>query len=726
MKRKLFVAVSSTLAASGTLYFAPSYAAEPAGATGLEEVVVMARRREENLQEVPIAITAMSGADLEDRSITNIQNMNTLLPNVSIAGNGPSGSSGGIFVMRGIPGVSRYVDGIVQQTHHGSLTNVVELERVEVLRGPQGTLFGKNAIGGAIQYITKKPAEEFGARVSATVGNFDRRDVIANVDVPLSDTFFTKVTAASLNRDGYVSSDFVDIKYGNQNNDILRGQLAWRPSEAFEATFTIDRSQIEENQSPAVLYDVIDTQANVRQYNAASLIFNDEIHAYGGREQYRNRSTYTGVGNEWASTSYALDVSWNINDTLTFRSLTGGRGYDYGNYQDLDASEYAFFEQWWWIEGEEMSQEFQLLGSSDRFSWTTGLYYAREKSDQLWLRWQYEEVAARPRSDVTETETADYAVFAEMTYRATDSLSITAGLRYTEEEFENAVFNSTEPRPQWQRISKNIAHGTPLGPRNEAKFDALTPRVSVQYNWTDTIMTYLTYSEGFNGGGVNGGAPINGEFLPYDGETLRQYELGFRSDLFGNSLRLNANAFKGYWDDIQIGEVLVPGQQTTRNGGAAEVQGVELDLLWRATDSLTINMAGGWLDTKYTKLGNTTTIRLNSEFAYAPETSFSAGASYQWDLTGGSNLRLRADYGWIGDHFTTDDIRLQTKQDAYGLLSGRVTFTPASGNWDIALVGTNLTDQWYQAGGFSATLGGVDNGVVARPREIAVAVSARF
>jgi len=200
-------------------------AAPPAfsqGVQALEEIVVTARRREENLQEVPVAITAFSAEELELRSIENVEDLQVLLPNVDIRGNGTSGGNQGNMAIRGIPGVARYIDGIALSGNQGSLENVVELERIEVLRGPQGTYFGKNAIGGAIQYVTQKPQEEFGARIKATLGEFNRTDIVANVDIPLSDTVLTKVTAASLNRDGYVDSVTIDESYGEIDNTIVR------------------------------------------------------------------------------------------------------------------------------------------------------------------------------------------------------------------------------------------------------------------------------------------------------------------------------------------------------------------------------------------------------------------------------------------------------------------------------------------------------------------------
>ena len=224
----------------------------------LEEVVVTARRREENLQEVPVAITALSAEDLEIRSIENIKDLQLFLPNVDIRGGGITGGTSGLFTIRGVEDVARYMDDVVQTGGANALQNVVELERVEVLRGPQGTYFGKNAISGAVQYVTQKPREEFGARIKTTLGSYNRADIIANVDIPLSDTVLTKVTAASLNRGGYVDSLSVDESYGEIGNTVLRGMLQWQPNDSFTGLFTATYNKHDSSMQANVLFDVVE------------------------------------------------------------------------------------------------------------------------------------------------------------------------------------------------------------------------------------------------------------------------------------------------------------------------------------------------------------------------------------------------------------------------------------------------------------------------------------
>ena len=724
-------------------------AAPPAfsqGVQALEEIVVTARRREENLQEVPVAITAFSAEELELRSIENVEDLQVLLPNVDIRGNGTSGGNQGNMAIRGIPGVARYIDGIALSGNQGSLENVVELERIEVLRGPQGTYFGKNAIGGAIQYVTQKPQEEFGARIKATLGEFNRTDIVANVDIPLSDTVLTKVTAASLNRDGYVDSVTIDESYGEIDNTIVRGMLQWQPTDSFEALFTAEYNEIETGLQANVLFDVFEDvpfgPMTPQRYNAAGIPFTDELYAYGQREEYLNAADYTGVGNLFESNSYSANLTWDINDSVTFRSITASREFDYGSYRDLDATQLVMQNTWWYEEVEETSQEFQFLGSGDRYSWVVGLYYYEEDQRRKFNGWQRWELTGmgpagpRPRNEADRSVRTDTAIFAEFAYDLTEQLTLTVGGRYSEEELHSETYDPTEPlgAPDQPSFDLNgtikFEDGVPLV--FDQDFDAFTPRVALQYQFTDTVMGYASYAEGFNGGGVNARVdptlPNNG-IVAFDSEILANIELGLRSDLLDNRLRLNANYFTGTWDDIQLTEVLTPGQGTTTNGGEAEIEGLEIDALWRVTDNFTLNFAAGWLDTAYTDTGKAELIVVGTPFPFAPETSYSIGG--QWDnaLSSGGSITTRLDYGWIDDFQTHTDARFQAStaaNDAYGLLSGRITYTTPAGNWDVAIHGTNLTDEFYRMGGFSAVLGGLDMGVVGRPREIGISVRLRL
>ena len=750
-------ALSAAVATIFGAYSAPVLAQQ--GAAVIEEIVVTARRREENLQEVPIAVSAFSAEALDNRNIENIRDLQMALPNVDIRGGGITGGVSGTFTIRGIPGVARYIDDVVQSGGADALQNVVELERIEILRGPQGTYFGKNAISGAIQYVTQKPQEEFGARIRTTFGEYNRADVVANIDIPLSDTVLTKVTAASLKRDGYVDSLKVDESYGDIDNTVLRGMLQWQPSDSFTALFTATYNNNDAGMQANVLWDVVENfpvpwgrapwscGGGPECYNSAGLEFTDELHAYGKRGQYLSESVFDGDGYDSTDESFSANLSWDINDSITFRSITATREQDWGVFFDMDSTEWIFFDWWDYQEREETSQEFQLLGASDRLSWVVGLYYhdlEESNKDQIWETWDMPgtlcpRIRTCPRYRHAENfiNTEDTAIFDEVVFDLTEQLSLTVGARYSEEDFYSEVYNNGEGvrEPQqgtryFGRILRTDMHGVPL--IFNASFDAFAPRLALQYQINDNAMVYITGAEGFNGGGVNSlfnsELPNNG-IVAFDSEFLTNYEIGLRSDFANNRLRFNATYFWGDWEGIQVGEVLTPGQTTTTNAGNAEISGIEIESVWRPTDSFLVDFTLATLDAEYTDTGLSTTVQVGDKFVNAPETGYSIGLQWDNDLSSGGSVMVRFDYGWIDEVVTFRDRRFHWPSRAnvdYGLASGRVTFRPAAGNWDVAFFGTNLTDEFYRAGGFPAVLAGIDQGVVGRPREFGVSLTMRL
>tara|TARA_R110000824_G_scaffold288508_2_gene476488 strand:+ start:58754 stop:60952 length:2199 start_codon:yes stop_codon:yes gene_type:complete len=698
-----------------------------AQAGALEEIVVTAQRREQAIQDVPISITAFSAEDLVSRNIENVENLNILLPNVMIRGGGTTGPTQGNFTMRGVPGVARYLDGVAQTSTNGSLANVVELQRIEVLKGPQGTLFGKNAMGGAISYVSRAPAEEFGARIIGTMGNFNQKQLTANVDIPLSDDFLTKVTYFTSQKDGYVASGITGVDHGDENDTVLRFDSLWHASQDVDVRFDITSNQRNPRYMQAdVLYDVVETQGMVVNYNNNGFPFTDATDAFGKIEQYQNSSLYSGPGWIFDATSANVTIDWNINDYLALRSITGARKIDSQTLSDLDASRYQFFEIFTHTQSKEKSQEFQLLGDGDKFDWVLGFYANSVDSTSRRFDFQFVEFAPRNTNWITENEQADTSLFFEGTYDITNDLSVTVGGRYSEEDTSGGQWDADSPIPTWPDLSHTFVKGPATNISADTTFYKFTPRLSAQYSWTDDIMTYATYAEGFNGGGVNVTPNPDGSFGAYTGETLKQFELGFRSTWFNNSLRLNAAYFDGTWEDMLVGEALVPGRIVQTNAGEAEISGFELDVVWAVTDDFQLNISGGLLDTAYTELGTTTTIALNSSFAFAPEKQYSAGAQYDINSSNGDVVSIRADYGWTDEFVTIQDIRLQKLQESYGLLSGRITYTPLNADWNLAIWGRNLTNEWYQLGGFGAFLGGVDQGVVSRPREYGLTLSMEF
>ena len=590
------------------------------------------------------------------------------------------------------------------------------------------------------------------------IGEYNRQDVIANVDIPLSDTIKTKITAAQLTRDGYVDSINVAESYGEQDDQLIRAALQWTPTDNFEALFTLQSSRRDANLQANVLFDAVDDAGFGRNlpgtYQQIGLPFTDENYAFGMREEYKSGAIYQGPGEILDSDQLIMDLSWDITDSLTLRSITNKRELLRGSMTDTDGTEWAAFDWWYADEQEDQSQEFQLLGTHDRFNWVVGYFSNEEDRTSMVRFWQGVElegfcggnpVALPPflcpnlNNQLEQEIREDTAFFAEVTIDLTDKLSLTVGARTSEEDYRTINYLPDEviTADATQTPSFNFngtPRATPEGPADySASFDATTPRVALQYQFTDDIMGYVSYSEGFNGGGVNNRfepqLPNNG-VIPFESEVLENYEIGVRSDLANGRLRLNATYFQGDWSDIQIGQVLVISTTTTTNAGKAEIEGLEIEGAFYASDNFAINFGLGMLDTVYTDVGNANPAILQPglNFPFAPENTYNIGLQWNGSTDNGGGLMGRLDYGWIDDHETFLDARFRASVagKAYGLLSGRLQYTTPDQDWSVALYGTNLTEEYYRMGGFNAILAGTDQGFVGRPREVGVQFQLNF
>lgn len=719
----------------------------------IEEVVVTARRRNESLQRVPISITVFHADQLEGGTISNVQDLSLLVPNVSISGGGTTqGTAQGDFRMRGIPGVARYLDGIYLSGGQGALQSLLELERVEVLRGPQGTLFGKDSISGAIQYISKAPQPEWGARVKATAGSFDRLDLIANVDLPVSETLLTKVTAASLSRSGYVRSLSIDKDFGGYEERQFRAVALWKPFDHFKLTASLHVVDLEEDGDPQVLFGVTPALINgvpndPYLYGLTGIPMTTEAQAAGRRE---TRSNQTWPSHQNDLLMFIADAEWDLSDSVELRWLSGWREYEWGHYGDSDATAYALFEQWRWIDRSELTQELQLHGRTPRFSWVAGAFLGVGKQWALQSRWQNVELqdpARRnviqaafpglsiqsPRNTLSNPEDVSKALFGEGTYNVSDALSVTLGMRYSWDKVHPRSLEPCERVPVYGALSRNFCHSAVILDREEA-FSRATPRISLQYEWTPDIMTYFTASQGFDAGGINTNLDLrsppqlrDGGLFPYSPQVLTNYEIGSRSDLAGGRLRLNTSAFYGIWDDMQVDEELVPGQpgRWTTNVGEARIRGIEIEGALIIDDSWRINFGVGLLDTKYLRLGNATQLSADTAFPFAPEQSFNLGTQHQFFLDAGT-LSLKAEYGWQAETWTNQDRVSRVRRPPYGLLDASVSYSPRGSMWKVLLSGTNLTDEYYRKSGFLVPQTLLDFGNVAAPREIGLTLQLEF
>ncbi|MDX9874658.1 MAG: TonB-dependent receptor [Spongiibacteraceae bacterium] len=594
----------------------------------------------------------------------------------------------------------------------GALLDVVDVEQIEVLRGPQGTLFGRNTSGGAIRYVTAKPEPEFGGKFIGAIGSYDRRDVTGIVNIPLTDELSSRFTVASKSRDGFIRRQIDGIKTGNSEITAARAQLRWQTDD-WDVNLATDVLETKNDGVARVIprRDPTHIYPNLLgdpTYSRA--VTGDKYTVEGGdKPDYANVESF----------GITLTAEHNLNENWSIKSLTGFRDNESSAYQDWDLSTYNLYQTQQDTEFSNWSQEFQFNGSlfDGRLELVSGLFYMVEEAEFTNLRLN-PGVPNGALVEFIDLETTSKAIYGQGTFKATDRLSFTLGLRWSEDEKD---FYS--------------AYGPLVGENNES-WSSVTPRLGTEFQINDDVMVYLSAAKGFKSGGMNNrpqaNIPNNG-ILPYDPEELWTYEAGFRSELADGRVRFNATYFHTKYEDIQTTAPRVVNGvpvQFTENAASATMEGIEFELTALLTDRLTLRAGGGWIDASYDDLGGATTLNKDTPFQRTPEYSYNIGFSYDQPLASGAQLSMNLDWGWKDKQFNNDSAVNGFYLPSYGLLNGRIAYEPASGKWELALVGTNLTDKYYKVTGFGGnpaeTFFGFEQADIGRPREVGVELTVHF
>lgn len=721
---KKFLPASLSIAIAGG--FSSIIPASSAHAAVLEEVTVTARRRVESLQETPLSVVALSSEALEQQNVNDLSALDVKFPNVAAGGSGGLGGSNASFFIRGIgtdrnavnqeTAIALYVDDTYYGRTDGALLSVLDVEGIEVSRGPQGTLFGRSATGGAIRYKTKKPEDEFGGKIQLNLGTDNRRDVKAVLNAPINDDMAVRFTAASLNQDGYVKGALSGIDYGDTNSDLIRAQLRWDLSPDVEVLASVDYTRMDTNGAPSILVGVntgapfVLAEAS-NGFDAGSVPVGDYATSYQtGKNFYKSQ-------NEGAN----LSVKWALSEEIDFQSSTSIRQIDVEGAYDTDATPAALFEQDFERDIEMFSQEFQFSGSADYMEWVAGVFYYREEAtDNRLVLVTANSTPNRSSTRIVDPYTVDsYAVFGQASFDLAEQWSLTAGARYT---YDDKSISANELRGSGAaRLLNNVERSKTWG--------NVSGRLSLDYQASDDVFFFGSYARGFRSGGFNdrirtdtGPANFYG-ITDFDQETLDMFELGMRSDLFESQLRLNITAFYGQYTDMQISSLL-PG--TTRNViqniGESRLFGLESEVTFALNEVVTLDASFGWLEAEYTKIDlPSAAVSTNSEFGRAPKRSYSLGISADWDT-----IVARIDYGWKDDFRSVVPDANIIQQQAYGLLSANLSYQPDDSQWKLALYGSNLTDEEYLVSGISL-LGSNPTGIAqvepGRGRELGIKIN---
>lgn len=729
-------------AASFGLMASPAFAQEATGQAsasdddGLGDIIVTAQRREQNLQQVPAAVTALNAEILSQRGITSSLDLVQVTPGlqVGVQSGGANGTASGTYFIRGMgqqranngsePAVGVYVDDIYYPSLQGNLFSVIDVEQIEVLRGPQGTLFGRNTIGGAVRYTSRAPSQNFEGGITATLGSYDRRDLTGFINVPLGTGAAFRLTAGHLERDGFARRQDGGPNAGAEETNIVRAQLRVEPASNLRIDLTAQYVDFNLEgiayTTPSPVNPLPGTQVFLYNQSPRGL-----INPYDSRYNATCSRCQPGSGfREFASSeiwSASAAITWDISDTVTLKSLSGYTDVSTVAANDYDASALEIFHQNLSFDVEAFSQEFQLNANlfDNRLSLVTGLFYYDERfisngnvpNDFVIRGGPAGGGSITPATAITR-ETKSYAAFLDGRLGVTDELTLLFGARISRDEKEADARRATGP----------------LAANSDA-FTSFTGRIGLQYQWNRDIMTYATISEGFRAGGFNF-IPASNAFFPFEPEKSRAYEIGARMQFLDRRLRFNPTIFYNDWSDIQVQSVIsVPTGTviTFDNAAKAHTYGLELETQLAVTNNLQLFGSLSILRTQYDDIGTATGITLNSNFMRAPRLTFALGGTYNHEFAGGYGAALTVNYSWVDDQQSTptdDDFMFLP---SHGILNARLELTDPSERFSIALFGTNLTDSVYYIGGvrFSKNVG-VDRVDLGRPREFGVSVRARF
>lgn len=766
-------------AASGSTAHAAE-AAATADTEVLQEIVVTARRREESLQDTPVAVTVLTADMLERMQVAGTTDLDKVSPNLQFHSYGTltgNNSAAQVFI-RGIgqtdatpavdPGVGLYIDDVYMGRSVGGAMDMRDIATTQVLRGPQGTLFGRNTIGGAVLLTTHGPGEGAGNTLRVSAGDSSLLDVFGAFDLFDTGTWSARVSGGHRERDGYVTrvSDGLDL--GDENSYNGQFSLRYRPSENVSLTLRADSSKEDENGSPFVFQSINESAlfVGVGSINAGCPNILDGLPPptrvgpladprCGNDAQAKGPFTNGGTAPAFSSLRNkggSLVATWNVNDSLTLKSITANRTLRWAGSRDADNTPLLVLHTNYRSRSEQFSQELQAAYNGDRLDGVVGLYYFDEDS--------FDRVLVSISNPGTSYDTQRVslgtrakAAFTEWTYKATDRLSATAGVRYTNERksLQGTLFNvapASAPEPANYPTALCPFNGPPPTQTGclflssapfRLKFTDTTTSGSIQYRWNDAAMTYVSYSEGFKSGGFNqryNAAPPGNAPISFGAETAKTFEFGAKLNPLPG-LRINAALFTTNYNDIQMTYRLgvVP---LLFNAGKASIKGGELEVAWSVTNRLRIDASAGYLDSGFDRItapppfgsvSPTATATLSSRLPFTPDWTTHVGVAYEIPFSNGWTLTPRVDSSFTGAQFFDAGNSVEVSQmGGVTLWNASIALESPDSKWRLSANGQNLGDKLYPVAGTSSlsTSSGYAEVIYARPRTLSLTASYRF
>ena len=706
----------------------------------IEQIVVTARRREERLLDVPVSITAFSGAELESRGTIDITGLNEVVPNVTFEVSRGTNTTLTPFI-RGIgqqdpvagfeQGVGVYIDDIYLNRPQGAVLDIYDVERIEVLRGPQGTLYGRNTIGGAVKYVTRKLSDEPELRLKVTGGNFRQIDANATFSLPITDDVRFGGTIATFQRDGF--GDNLNLGIENGSKDILAGRVSFEWTPTPDLFIRVAGDWTDDNSDPQqgsrlipgllsgapILDNVFDTRAGLN--NPEANVVNRGLSAH---------------------------IEWRIDDRFMLKNIVGYRDNKSTLPEDFDSLPARDLDVPVRFADDQFTEEFQVHYTSARLNGVAGFFFMTADAFNEF------DVILEPTGDLIglpglnaftlgDVETDTWAVFGDLTYAITPELELSAGARFTEDERTSRIVRSTFLggfSPAFGGPERDpIAVATDF--LGSETFEEATTRASLSWKPTPDHNLYFTFSQGFKGGsfdprgsaaaapdldgdGVAGAADPDDvkEFLQFDPEEVDSFELGYKASLFGNRADIRLAGFWMDYKDIQIpGSIGVDTDGdgvedsfigVTSNAGEGRIRGIEFEgtaslgaNLVTAGDELRASWSVGFLDTEFLEFIDAFGEDISDEanFQNAPEWTAHASLTYAvplsiYGIDGRMSFIPEASYRGDTNQFEVNSAGLDS--DEYTLFNFNVVWASDDDHWRLSLHGRNLTDERYIVSGF--------------------------
>jgi iron complex outermembrane receptor protein len=701
--------LANTLAISFALALGSSVAYAQDGEI-LEEITVTAEKREASIQDVPISISAITGDTIEDMAIDDVMDLYVQTPGISFS---RAGGEAQVYI-RGIgtdafgvtidPSVAIHMDGVYLGRPQMGLTQFLDVERVEILKGPQGTLYGRNATGGAINVISRKPSADRDGYLTLGIGSWQRQELKAATNVGLGNSWNARFAGRFLADDGFTDdveaggSDEID----DQNLRTLRATFASDSGGRVDATIIADYTKFKSGNRSSKPLDGL----SFAVVNGAEPQEFDETR--------NNLSTY----HDWDTSGLTVTIDFELSDAVSLTSVTGWRDYTSDFFFNTDGTEIEVTRSYFAYESEQLSQELRLSSTTDNaLSWMVGAYYMDEdKEGALGLGRNTHPFFGQvsfiiPNVDETEA----FALFGELNYQFSDTLAGTLGVRYSDEEKTDftsvgAIFGDFTGLESGGNIVQFFT-------RSETKsWDDVSPRVVLTYTPDDDTMIYGSVTQGFKSGGWNAfdGSPA------FDPEEVTSFEVGIKTDLMDGKVRLNASVFSYDYKDLQV-STFQNGLTVTTNAADAEVWGAEIEVWARPSDNFLLNASLGYLSAEYQDFqsaygrcpadatpaelaggcmgvgaGQTRVVQLKGNtLQNAPEFKANVNGTYTIDLSGGARVDVFAQLAHQSELFHTQFNDALIGQDDVTLLDARVAWTSADDQYTLALYGKNLTDEEY-------------------------------